>query len=302
MFIVILSLNTSPSVHNKLSASLTMPKAKFKSTSSDEEELHGFINPAEAKAHVNALEGLMTKIKKKVEEKETTDLLDKVLAGVKEILSDLTPSMQLVDTSTISKAIRDKYFHTLLPRSDALEETLQEILPDEELPGAPEVIRTVQVKKEMSKEDKKLVAKLFSNLEVAHDHMATACGLLSRLSRTLDPPQLLTIIQASIRPLIQLKELTPLEITSAQKKPVELPDEQEERVKMLLTPDPQATLLRKEKANSKTRLLAATYTFKILSSFGTGTTQKQMQETYLVKVKQLSSCLTGRKYLGSLDR
>ena len=279
-----------------------MPKANLKSTSSDEEELHGYINPAEAKAHVNALEGLMTKIKKKVEQKETTDLLDKVLAGVKEVLSNLTPSMQLADTCTISMAIRDKYFNTLLPRSDALEETLQEILPDEELPEASEVIRTVQKKKEMSKEDKKIVAELFSNLEVAHNHMATACGLLSRLSRTLDPPQLLTIIQASIRLLIQLKALTPLETTTTQKKSMELPDEQEERVKMLLTPDPQAPLLCKEKANSETRLLAATYAFKILSRFGTSTTQKQMQETYLVKAKQLSSCLTGRKYLGGSDR
>ena len=71
---------------------------------------------------------------------------------------------------------------------------------------------------------------------------------------------------------------------------------------MLLTPDPQAPLLLKEKVNSETRLLAATYAFKILSRFGTGTTQKQMQETYLVKAKQLSLCLTGRKYLGGSDR
>ena len=279
-----------------------MPKVKFKSTSSDEEELHGVINLTEAKAHVNALEAQMAKIKRKVEEKETTNLLDEVLEGIKEILSDLTPSMQLADTSTISKAIRDKYFHTLLPRSDGLEETLQEILPDEELPGAPEVIRTVEVKKEMSKEDKKLVAELFSNLEVAHNHMAMACSLLSRLSRTLDPPQLLTIIQASIRPLIQLKELSPLKVTSTQKKTAELPDEQEKRVEILLTPDPQAPLLRKEKANSETRLLAATYAFKILSSFGSGMTQKLMQETYAVKAKQLSACLTGRKYLGGSDK
>ena len=91
MFIIILSLNTSPPLYNKLSSSSTMPKAKFKSTSSDEEELHGFINPVEAKAHVNALEDLMTKIKKKVEQKETTGLLDEILAGVKEVLSNLTP-------------------------------------------------------------------------------------------------------------------------------------------------------------------------------------------------------------------
>ena len=165
-----------------------MPKAKFKSTSSDEEELHGFINPTEAKAHVNALEDQMAKIRRKVEEKETTNLLDEILEAFKQILSDLIPAMQLADTRTISKAIRDKFFHMLLPRSDEVEETLQEILPDEELPGAPEVIRTVEMKKEMSKEDKMLVSELFSNLEVAHDHMAMACSLLSRLSRTLDPP------------------------------------------------------------------------------------------------------------------
>ena len=66
----------------------------------------------------------------------------------------------------------------------------------------------------------------------------------------------------------------------------------------MLTPNPQASLLCKEKINSTTRLLAVTYTFKILNKFETGTTQKQIQENYLVKHKQLSLCLMGRKYLG----
>ena len=149
----------------------------------------------------------MTKIKKKVEKQETTDLLDDVLSEIKEVLASLTPSMQLAGTCTVSRAIHDKNFNTLLPRSDALDETLQEIMPNEELPEASEVIRTMQMREEMSKDDQKIVAELFSNLEVAHNHMATACSLLSRLSRTLKPPQLLTIIQASIRPLIQLKTL-----------------------------------------------------------------------------------------------
>ena len=109
------------------------------------------------------------------------------------------------------------------------------------------MIKTAEMAKEMSKEDRAIVADLFSNLEVAHDHMATACSLLSRLSRMLDHHQLLTVIHASIRPLIQLKELTPLETVTTQKKPRQLPDEQEKRVKILLTPDPQAPLLRKEK-------------------------------------------------------
>ena len=60
-----------------------MPKANLKSTSSDDKEPHGYINLAEAKAHVEALETLMTKIKKKVEKQEMTDLLDDVLSGIR---------------------------------------------------------------------------------------------------------------------------------------------------------------------------------------------------------------------------
>ena len=88
-----------------------MPKANLKSTSSDDEEPHRYNNPAEAKAHIEALESLMTKIKKKVEKQETTDLLDDVLSGIKEVLANLTPSMQLADTCTVSRAIRDKNFN-----------------------------------------------------------------------------------------------------------------------------------------------------------------------------------------------
>ena len=69
----------------------------------------------------------------------------------------------------------------------------------------------------------------------------------------------------------------------------------------MITPDPEVPLLRKEKINSPTHLLIATYTFKILTKFGNGTTQKKVQEAYQVKAKQLVACITGRKYLGGAD-
>ena len=110
----------------------------------------------------------------------------------------------------------------------------------------------------------------------------------------------MTVIKASIRPLIQLNALVPIE--TAPKKPPELPDDQVDRVKMMLAPDPMAPLLKKEKTNSATCLLAATYSFKILNKFGGGTTQRQIQEEYQVKPKQLALCLTRKKYMGGSDR
>ena len=123
----------------------------------------------------------------------------------------------------------------------------------------------------MSEADQKVVAEIFESLEIVHDQIATACGLLGRLSRTMRPDQLMTVIKATIRPLIQLKALTPIETTP--KTPPKLPDDQADRVKMMLAPDPMAPLLRKEKTNSSTWLLVATYSFKILNKFGGGVTQ-----------------------------
>ena len=58
-------------------------KAHFKSTGSDNEDPHGYINPAEAKAHVDALEKLMTLIENEVEKQNMTELLETVLSDMK---------------------------------------------------------------------------------------------------------------------------------------------------------------------------------------------------------------------------
>ena len=278
-----------------------MPKARSK-TGTEDEDIHGIINPDEAREHVEALEKLMMKIEAEVRESTGPGLLDTILGDLKDVLSNLIPQMQLADIVTVSKAIRDKNFNTLLPKSDATDEILEEKLSSEEIPEATEVLKTAQREGKMSQQDQELVAELFSNLEVAHKHAATACSLLSRLSRTLKPEQLLTIVKASIRPLVQLTTPIALETLCGTKDPQELPDDQPERVKILLTPDAQATLLRKEKPNSPTRLLAATYAYKILNKFGSGTMQRGLQETYQVKAKQLATCITGCKYLGGADR
>ena len=117
-----------------------MPKANLKSASADEEDPHGYINPAEAKAHVEALENIMAIIKTKIEKQEMTDLLENVLSKMKEVLANLTPTMQLADTSTVAWAIRDKNFNVLLPRSDTVDQLLEEILPGEDLPDASVVL------------------------------------------------------------------------------------------------------------------------------------------------------------------
>ena len=281
-----------------------MPKAKQKMVAVEEEsdDLHGVVNPLEAKSHISSLDQVMTLIQEQVKAGDTKDLLERVMADMKATLANITPTMQLADISTVTNAIKDKCFKVLLSRSDELDQILQEILPVDEIPRASGVIQMAQTEEALTEADQRVIAELFEALEVTYDQLATACSLLGRLSRTLKPEQLIIIIKASIRPLIQLNAAAGLDITTAAGKSLELPDDQTEWVKLLITPDPEAPLLKKEKINSPTQLLAATYAFKILTKFGNGTTQRKIQESYQLKAKQLATCITGRKYLGGTDQ
>ena len=82
-----------------------MPRDHLKSTGTDDEDPHRYINLVEAKSHVEALDKLMTTIKDEVKKSNTSGLLNTVLSDMKEILSTLTPTMQLADISTVSRAI-----------------------------------------------------------------------------------------------------------------------------------------------------------------------------------------------------
>ena len=69
-----------------------------------------------------------------------------------------------------------------------------------------------------------------------------------------------------------------------------------------MIPDASSDIIKKEKHSSPTRNLAATLAFKLLRKFGQGTTQRNMQELFDIRPKQLALCIMGRKYLGGTDR
>ena len=262
-----------------------MPKATQKSVAMEEEgdDPHGVVNPLEAKAHANSIDQVMTLIQEHFKEGDTADLLERAMSDMKTTLANTVLTMQLANISTVTRAIQDKCFNILLPRSDELDQVLEEILPTEEVPSTPGVIQSAQRVETLTNADQRVIVELFETLETTHDQLATACSLLGRLSRTLNPKQLIIIIKASIRLLIQLNASAGLDVTAKASKPSELPEEQTECVKLMLTPDLEVPLLKKAKINSSTQLLAATYTFKILTKFGNGTTQRNMQESYQVK-------------------
>ena len=151
------------------------------------------------------------------------------------------------DINTMAKSIKDRYFKVLAPRSDKVEQLLEEILPSDKVPRAPSIIQSVQEEEVLTEADQGVIAELFDTLETVHDQLATACGLLGRLSQTLKLSQQMIVIKASIRSLIQLNTTVGLDIATTTNKTPELPDDQAEWVKLMIVPDPEASLLKKEK-------------------------------------------------------
>ena len=114
-----------------------MPKATQKSVAVEEEgdDPKGVVNPLKAKAHTNSLDQVMTLIQEQVKEGDMMDLLERAMSDMKTILANTIPTMQLADISTLTRAIRDKCFNILLPRSDEMDQVREKILPNKEYPA-----------------------------------------------------------------------------------------------------------------------------------------------------------------------
>ena len=176
------------------------------------------------------------------------------------------------------------------------------MIPGEETPPAGEVLKKIEGADNLTSEDMTLICEVFDSLELVHAELASTCSALSRLSHSLKPKQLMTVLKASIRPLIHIKPALVLLEPDAPSTSRGLPDDPEERVEKLMVPDPESKLLQVERINSPTRLLVAAWSFRVLNIYGKGAMQRKMLEWYGVKVKQLAACITNQKYLGGMDR
>ena len=109
------------------------------------------------------------------------------------------------------------------------------------------------------------------------------------------------VINGAVRSLIQLnvpeRFLNPLEDRKA-------PSSEEgkrEKVKKTVLPIPNATCLKHEPRNGPTRILTAAVWLKLSQKYFNKGTAKEACERFLVRAKQLSRVLTGRKYLGGMQ-
>ena len=139
---------------------------------------------------------------------------------------------------------------------------------------------------------------IFNHAGQAHQHLAEVCANMAALAKVTDKMTLMTVINGEVQPLVQLNVpegfLNPLEDRRAPSSE----EEKREKVKKTVLPVPDATCLKHEQCNGPTRILTTAVWLKLSRKYFNEGTAKEACERFLVRAKQLSRVLTGRKYLG----
>ena len=166
----------------------------------DEIGLNGTTNPEEAREHTDTLDDTLEKLEEDIREGVTENTMRKMIIRFRKAIIKITPSMEEENADTVLNSLKDITCTALMPQTEERDERLEEIMPEEELPSASDIIMQAQELEDLTLEQREQITELFDELEVAHDTLAKVSRTLARLSRSLSGKQLLTVLTSSIRP------------------------------------------------------------------------------------------------------
>ena len=161
----------------------------------------------------------------------------------KDEICKMVSGMDLANSDMVWRSIKNKVGLCIQPQSNEVEKQLEYIIPGEETPTAREVLKRLENADQLTKENTALIREVFDSLELVHAELASTCSTLSRLARNLHPKNLITVLKANIRPLIQIKPAALLLEPNTPSTCHDLPDDLKERIEKLMIPDPESRLI-----------------------------------------------------------
>ena len=192
----------------------------------------------------------------------------------------------------------------LMPQTEHQDERLEEIMPEKDLLGASDILIQAQELDDLTPEQRELLAELFDELEVAHDSLVKASSTLGRLLRILSGKQLLTVLKASIHPLIQINALENLwKDPAVIQQKAELLEDTYRRVKLTMILDPMTEAMRHESINKPNMSVGGHPSIQnVKEIWWWYNPEINAGEIQCKAKKQLSLYITSTKYLGGMDR
>ena len=222
------------------------------------------INPEEAEAHQQRLWDIIDDLKKRIQTKDVQEFMQKFVEDVKSACGMIYTTIKEANVLNVLKAIKDPCRLMLQPLCDTFENSLEDIMPDEEVPKGEDVTHHVEEIKPISEEVKDMIVALVDNTAAVCCHAAFAAECLSTLAKICTLEQLMLIMKCSVRPMVQVVAAPGfLEPPARPKRQKDLPDDPAEWVNLTLLPDIQVESLKKEPEYLPTRLLAGMVSYCI---------------------------------------
>ena len=234
-----------------------VPKATQKSIVDTEEvdednPLHRTINEEEARAYRETLDKIFDDMATNIEDHVTYTMELAIMDLKTEIIKQI-PGTEEVDTKSILKSIRDPSCLAVREQMEEVIAKLEEVLPESETASGEEVIKSIDELEALTKEQRHDIVEVFNNLEIAHKYLGQSCGLMGALSHLLSSRQLLLLLKASIRPLVQINTLRGfLNKPRADVTGSGLLETRDDRVLATMTPAPSSEIIKNERVNSPT--------------------------------------------------
>ena len=262
----------------------------------------GVINPQEVEVHQHRLKKVIEDFKKHTEMEEIREVMQKLVEDVNEACMKVYAPVTEASILNMVQLVRDPCGLVLCPTTERIENMLEDIMPEEETPEGEEVAHLVQDINPISPEAKDMIVALMDHTAVACHHVGLPAECLLTLVKICTPEQLMIIMKCSIHPMVQVVAAPGFLDLPTKSKKRDLPNDPVERVKITLLPNPDAESLKKEPKFSPTRLLAGVVCYCIQKHFGGGCTQAQVMMKFGLRLKILVLCVTGKKYLGGMDK
>ena len=203
--------------------------------------------------------------------------------------------MGAADTEVVLRTIKD--LTALYLRQHLTAGGIEVVDPPEEIPSGEEFLRKLPEWTRRA-EETAFITDIFKHAARAHQHLSGVCTNVAALPKVTDKTTIMVVINGAVWPLVQLNVpegfLNPLEDRRAPSSE----EEKREKVKKTVLPISDATCLKHEPRNGPTRILTAAVWLKLSRKYFNEGTAKEARERFLVRAKQLSRVLTGRKYLG----
>ena len=226
---------------------------------------------------------------------DTKTALSQTIQNFKKVVTKQWDSMGAADTDVVLRTIKDPT--ALYLQQHLMARGIKVVDPPEEIPSGQQFLHQLPEWARWA-EEMAFIVDIFSHAGQAHQHLSEVCANIAALAKITDKTTLMAVINGAVWPLVQLNVpegfLNPIE----DKKAPTSEEEKKEKVKKTVLPIPDVTCLKHEPRNGPTQILIAAVWLKLSRKYFNKGTVKEAYERFLVRAKQLSRVLTGRKYLG----